>query len=144
MNTKRNRRKRFFTIFGIILILFVMLLYYIFIGWKIPIAAQIESLHLPENCEMIYPTKIWVSDVYWWHIKGEKVVKCDMDYKAAEEYIIAHNSPKALAYIDIYPYGGMSDISIYNSEFDEEFLKQPDWENYITISYFRKIGLLHE
>jgi hypothetical protein len=42
-------------------------------------------------------------------------------------------------YIDIYPYGGMSDIAIYDSEFDDEFWERSDQDNYIVISYFRKI-----
>lgn len=74
-----------------------------------------------------------------WKQKGEKVIKCDIGYEAAREYVETHNSKKALKYIDIYPNGGMSDIAIYNSECDKEFLKQPDWGNDIVISYLRKI-----
>lgn len=132
MKTKKGRWKLLLSVIAIILL-------YGFIGWKIPVAIRIETMNLPPNYETVYPTKMWISDVYWWHIKGEKVIKCDIDYKAAREYIETHNSKKSLKYIDIYPYGGMSDIAIYNSEFDDEFWEQPDQDNYIVISYFRKI-----
>ena len=133
-----------------IVAIFVMILFYIYIAWKDPlllwvkelnssVILRMETLNLPEDYETVYPTKGHISDVYWWHVEVEKVVKCDMDYKAAKEYIETHNSEKSLEYIDIYPYGVMSDIAIYNSEYDEEYLKQPDRDNYITISYFRKI-----
>lgn len=132
MKTKRNLWKPFLAIF-------VIILFYIFIGWKTPVALSIETLNLPKDCETIYRTKIWISDVYWLHIKGEKVIKCDIGYEAVKEYIETHNSETTLKYIDIYPYGGMSDIAIYDSEFDKWFWEQPDPDNYITISYFRKL-----
>ena len=133
-----------------IVAIFVMILFYIYIAWKDPlllwvkelnssVILRMETMNLPEDYETVYPTKAHISDVYWWHVKAEKVIKCDMDYKAAKEYIETHNSEEALEYIDIYPYGGMSDIAIYDSEFDKEFWEQPDRDNYITISYFRKI-----
>ena len=66
---------------------------------------------------------------------GIKVIKCDIGYEAAKEYIEEHNSVKALKDIRIYPYGGMSDTAIYDSQFDETFWQQPDRDDYITISY---------
>ena len=116
-----------------------ILLLYQFIGWRIPITLRMETLNLPQNYETVYPTKMWISDVYWWHIKAEKVIKCDIGYEAAKEYIETHNAKRVLKYIDIYPYGGMSDIAIYDSEFDDEFWERSDQDNYIVISYFRKI-----
>ena len=103
------------------------------------VARRIDMLEIPEGSEIVYPTKTRISDVYWIHIKGEKVIKCDMDYKAVKEYIDEHNSERALKNIDVYPYGGMSDIAIYEAEFDEMFWQQPDQDNYITISYLRKV-----
>ena len=82
----------------------------LFFGWKIPVFIRIETLDLPEGCETVYPVKVHISDVYWLHVKGE-----------------------------IYEYGGMSDIAIYDSELDEDFWKQPDRDHYITISFFRKL-----
>lgn len=123
----------------LLLSIVAVLLLYQFIGWRIPVTLRMETLNLPQNYETVYPTKMWISDVYWWHIKAEKVIKCDIGYEAAKEYIETHNAKRALRYIDIYPYGGMSDIAIYNSGFDDEFWEQPDQDNYIVISYFRKI-----
>lgn len=97
-----------------------------------------EMLNLPEGSRTVYHTKIRISDVYWFHIKGEKVIWCDVGYEAAKAYIEAHNSREALQYIDIYPYGGMSDLALYDSQNDEGFWQQQDQDNYITISYLRK------
>ncbi|MDE5596737.1 MAG: hypothetical protein K2J04_02780 [Lachnospiraceae bacterium] len=131
-------------------VIFVMIFFFIYIAWKDPlllwvkelnssVILRVENLNLPEDYVTVYPTKAWISDVYWWHVKAEKVIKCNMGYEAAKEYIETHNSEDALKYIDIYPYGGMSDIAIYDSEFDKEFWEQPDRDNYIVVSYFRKI-----
>ena len=46
-----------------------------------PILWRMETLKLPKGCKMVYHTKIWISDVYWPHTKGEKVIKCDMGYE---------------------------------------------------------------
>lgn len=119
----------------------VTVLFIVFIllaGWKIPIILKIETLKLPPGCEMVYPSKVWISDVYWPHIKGEKVIKCDLGYEAAKEYIETHNSKLKLSNISIDSYGGMSDLAIYNSEFDDYFEEQPDKDNYIKIDYFLK------
>ena len=111
----------------------------LFFGWKIPVFIRIETLDLPEGCETVYPVKVHISDVYWLHVKGEKVIKCDLDYREAKEYIETHNSEAELKYIQIYECDGMSDIAIYDSELDEDFWKQPDRDHYITISFFRKL-----
>lgn len=82
----------------------VTVLFIVFIllaGWKIPIILKIETLKLPPGCEMVYPSKVWISDVYWPHIKGEKVIKCDLGYEAAKEYIETHNSKSKLSNISI-------------------------------------------
>ena len=132
MKTKKSR-------WILLLSIAAILLLYQFIGWRIPITLRMETLNLPQNYETVYPTKMWISGVYWWHIKAEKVIKCDIGYEAAKEYIETHNVKRVLKYIDIYPYGGMSDIAIYDSEFDDEFWERSDQDNYIVISYFRKI-----
>ncbi len=108
-------------------------------GWKLPVIIKIESLDLPKGCETIYPVRVQISDVYWLHIKGEKVIKCSLGYEAAKKYIETYNTPSELKNIRIQPYGGMSDIAIYDAEFDEEFWQKPDQDCYIRISYFRKI-----
>lgn len=122
----------------IVLLITVAFLFYILAGWKIPVILCMESLNLPEDSRTVYRTKIQISDVYWLHTKGEKVIRCDAGYEAAKVYIEEHNSGNILKYIDIYPYGGMSDLAIYDSQNDEAFWQQPDQENYIVISYLRK------
>lgn len=131
MKAKQKPRKLFWAIP-------IAILCYLSFGWKIPTFLRIETLDLPEGCETVYPTKIQVSDVYWLHTKGEKVIKCSLGYEGAKAYIEAHNSKESLKNISILPYGGMSDIAIYGSQYDETFWQQPDQDNYITISYFRK------
>lgn len=123
----------------LLLLIVLIFLLYILAGWRIPIVYCMETLKLPENYETVYHTKIRISDVYWLHIKGEKVIKCDMGYELAKLYIEENNSPEALKYINIYPYEGMSDIAIYDSQYDEIFWQQPDRDKYIKISYFRKL-----
>ncbi len=114
----------------------VLLLLY---GWKLPVILKLESLNLPAGYETIYPSKVHISDVYWLHIKGEKVIRCDWDYEKVEEYVRANNSPSKLKNIKILPYGGMSDIAIYDAAFDETFWQQADRDCYVTISYLKKI-----
>ena len=126
-------------IFWLIVIFVVLLAVFILFGWKIPVVLKIETLHLPDGCEIVYPTKVWISDVYWLHIKGEKVIKCRLGYEAVKEYIEVHNSSLQLKNIDIDPYGGMSDIAIYDAEFDADFWKQPDQDNYIKINYLYRL-----
>lgn len=108
--------------------------------WRVPIILKIEALRLPDGCEVVYPTKVETSDVYWFHIEGEKVIKCDMGYEAAKEYIETHNSWFKLTNITIYTYDStaMSDLGIYHSEYDDYFQEQPDQDNYVLISYFKK------
>ena len=86
-----------------------------------------------------------MSDVYWLHTKGEKVIQCEMGYEAVKAYVEEQLLKGkdvileiALEYIQIYPYEGMSDLAIYDSQYDEAFWQQPDQETYITISYFKK------
>lgn len=110
---------------------------YILIGWKIPVVWRIETLKLPKGCKTVCHTKVRISDVYWLHIEGEKVLKYDEGYEALKEYIEEYNSKKALEYIQIYPYGGMSDLAIYDSQNDIEFWQQTDTEAYIKISYLK-------
>lgn len=124
--------------FKIIVIVVILTLLLCLFCWRVPIILKIETLSLPDGYEVVYPTKVWISDVYWYHVKGEKVIKCDMGYEAAKEYIETHNSKFKLVNIDIYEYGGMSDIAIYDSEFDKYFQKQPDQDKYIKISYLKK------
>lgn len=116
-----------------------VLLFYIVVGWKLPIVWRMETLKLPQGCKTVYHTKIWISDVYWLHIDGEKVIKCDMEYEATKAYIEEHNSAETLKNISISWYGGLLSDPIYDAEYDEAFWEQADRENYVKIRYFRKL-----
>lgn len=59
--------------------------------WECLILWRIESLNLPEGSVEVYPAKAWLSDVYWPHIKAEKVLDCELGTEAAKEYIETHN-----------------------------------------------------
>ena len=52
-----------------------IILFYVMGGWKIPVLWRIETLELPTGWKTVYQTKIWISDVYWLHIKGERLNK---------------------------------------------------------------------
>lgn len=127
------------TIQKIVLAIVVLTLFYIVVGWKIPVAWRMETLKLPKWCETVYHTKIRITDVYWLHIEGEKVIKCDMGYEAVKAYIEEHNSAKKLEHISVSWYGGMSSDPIYDAEYDEAFWQQADQDNYVKICYFRKL-----
>lgn len=116
-----------------------LILFYIVAGWKIPVAWNMETLKLPKGCKTVHHTKIRITDVYWLHIEGEKVIKCDMGYEAVEAYIEEHNSAENLKYIKISWYGGMSSDPIYDAEYDEAFWEQEDRDDYVKICYFRKL-----
>lgn len=124
---------------GGILLAAIILLYVMLTSWKKPILSQINNLNLPEGCEEVHPAKVRWSDVNWEHIEGEKIIKCEMGYEAAKEYIESHNTKEQLAHIRINQYGGMSSNPIYNAEFDRQYKKQPREEKskYVEISYFR-------
>ena len=127
-------RKKFI---GSLIVLAILL--FVLFGWRIQIFLNITCLKLPDGYETVYRTKTQISDVYWLHMEGEKVIYCDMGYEAAKEYIQNNNPAFLLEYISVYPYGGMSDMAIYDSEFDEEFWKQPDKDNYVLIRFLRKL-----
>lgn len=124
---------------GGILLAAIILLYVMLTSWKKPILSQINNLNLPEGCEEVHPAKVRWSDVNWEHIEGEKIIKCDLGYEAAKEYIESHNTKEQLAHISIYEYGGMSSDPIYDAEYDRQYEKQPKEERdkYVKISYFR-------
>ena len=124
---------------GGILLAAIILLYVMLTSWKKPILSQINNLNLPEGCEEVHPAKVRWSDVNWEHIEGEKIIKCDLGYEAAKEYIQSHNTKEQLEHIRISQYGGMSSDPIYDAEHDRQYMKQPREERakYVKITYFR-------
>lgn len=119
----------------------VILLYILLSSWKKPILSQIDNLNLPEGCEEVHPAKVRWSDANWEHIEGEKIIKCDLGYEAAKQYIESHNTKEQLEYIRIHEYGGMVSDPIYDAEFDRQYEKQSreEKDKYVKISYFRRL-----
>lgn len=107
--------------------------------WKFLVLRRIESLHLPEASIEVYPAKAWLSDVYWPHIKAEKVLDCEMGTEAAKEYIETHNPAWKLKNIDIVGYGSMSDTAIYALDYDKEYAQNWNTDHCVHIVYFKKV-----
>lgn len=125
---------------ALILIIFVILGIILYIPcWKVLILWRIESLNLPEGTVEVYPAKAWLSDVYWPHVKAEKVLDCEIGYEAAKEYIESNNPSFKLNNIEILEYAAMSDTAIYNLEYDEEYPQKWNTDNCVHISYFKKV-----
>lgn len=107
--------------------------------WKCLVSWRIESLNLPEGSVEVYPVKAWLSDVYWPHIKAEKVLDCEMGTEAAKEYIETHNPAWKLKNIEIVGYSAMSDTAIYELDYDEEYARNWNTDHCVHIVYFKKV-----
>ena len=126
-------------IFSLILI---VLFYFIFC-WKIPVILSINGIKLPENCEVIYDTKVEFSDVYEDKILGEKVVRCDEGYEYVKNYVEENNSLSQLEYVNIVEYFGMTDDAVYYPDIDTNFksksMSEDERDQYIKIRYRKEI-----
>lgn len=103
--------------------------------WKIPFYLKLKSINTPDGCEEI-ATKIELSDVYWLHIIGNRVIKYDGGSSAVKEYVLQNNSEAKLENISVYPFFRDWDdyaVSPYDYEVDES-----DKDKYVVIEYFYK------
>ena len=127
---------------GYAIAIFFVVLFALFsvLFWRVPVRWKIETLNLPEGCEMVYPLKMEITDVHWWHISGEKVLRCEEGYQAAKEYIETHNSALKLHNLRFCGYGAMSCDYIYDSEEDPYFAERYDTDEYIKIIYEKKLS----
>ena len=134
-NEEQNRLSSLMRSLYIPLIYFICLIFL----WKVPIYMQIGLLDLPEGAQTVYRTKAHISDVIETHIRAEKVIKYDGGYDRAKDYIEKHNSKFLLWHIDVYEYGGMSDLAIYDADFDHDRLALPraEKDKYVKIVYQR-------
>lgn len=107
--------------------------------WECLILWRIESLNLPEGSVEVYPAKAWLSDVYWPHIKAEKVLDCELGTEAAKEYIETHNPTWKLNNMEIVGYSAMSDTAIYELDYDKEYEQNWNTDNCVHIVYFKKV-----
>lgn len=118
-----------------LLIVFAGIMLFVMFGWKLLIAWQIESLNLPRGCVTVHHARVELSDVCWWHIQGEKVLSCEQGFEAAKEYIESHNSALKLRHISVLGWGAMSDMFLYDPEYDTEYNENWDKDNYVKIEY---------
>lgn len=127
----------------LIFALILIVLFYFIFCWKIPVILSINGIKLPENCEVIYDTKVEFSDVYEDKILGEKVVRCDEGYEYVKKYVEENNSTSQLEYINIVEYFGMWDDVVYDFEFDNNFklrnMSEDERNQYIKIRYRKEI-----
>lgn len=103
--------------------------------WKIPFHLKLKSIDVPDGCEEI-ATKIELSDVYWLHIIGNRVIKYDGSLEAVKQYILQNNSEKQLENISVRP---------FFTEWDDYAVSPNDYEvdnsekyKYTVIQYFYK------
>lgn len=124
----------------ILLAIIIFLLILVTIGWKIPYYLKLESIKLPDNCEIIYDTKVEYTDVYNGYILCEKVVKCDKGSEYVEQYIRENNSSNFANKVHTNDYFGiLSDTIIYYWEFDDNFdinnMSNEEKRKYVHIVY---------
>ncbi len=124
----------------ITLIVIIALIFLLCINaFKIPVHNHIDSINLPENCDIYKKTKVEWSDVYVPHIIGEKVVKCDLGWEYVRDYVKNNNSSESLNNITICDYFGMSDDYIYSPELDNDNLSKDDYNKYALIKYVKNL-----
>lgn len=70
--------------------------------------------------------------LFGWRIRIILNIGCLICLKDVKRY--TERKPRFQMYI-----GGMSDIAIYDSEFDDGFWEQPDQDNYVVIRFLKKI-----
>lgn len=127
----------------LIFALILIVLFYFIFCWKIPVILSINGIKLPENCEVIYDTKVEFSDVYEDKILGEKVVRCDEGYEYVKNYVEENNSLSQLEYVNIVEYFGMIDDAVYYPDIDTNFksksMSEDERDQYIKIRYRKEI-----
>lgn len=101
------------------------------------LSLKVNTLELPNDCVTVYKAKAEFSDVNFNHLRVEKVIKAESGFPLAETFISKANPEEKLKNIEVTEYSAESDMSIYNSAYDEEWQKLPQEEKdkYITISY---------
>ncbi|MBO4458201.1 MAG: hypothetical protein J5802_10815 [Butyrivibrio sp.] len=105
-------------------------------------AMELEKLNLPPNCEVFCPTTACVSDVYWVHVRAEKIVYCDEGKDYIEQYMKDNNSESSLEDISVYDVTGESDTDILDfyrfSKEDQDKIMEVGEDKYAHIVYFKE------
>lgn len=92
---------------------------------------------LPKGSVEGYSAKAWLSDVYWSHVKAEKILDCEIGTETARRYIETHNPAWKLK--NIVGYGSMSDTAIFELNCGDECVKNQNVNNCVHIVYFKKV-----
>lgn len=103
----------------------------------------IDSLNIPDSATVFLETESEVSDIYYYHVRAEKIMRCEEGSEYFIQYVKDHNSVLALLHIDVYDMGGMSDMTIYEYGYlgdeIEETMKEDGIDKYIHVNYVRPI-----
>ncbi len=104
--------------------------------------SRIESLNMPDGITVYGQTKAEASDIYWVHMRAEKVIICDGGPEYVQKYLEENNSDLALMNIDVEYFTGMTDMCMYDFDMlpDEERDKilADDSDRYVRIIYEHK------
>ena len=131
-NTTLHKSRIIIQILGIIAVTLVI----ITLLWKVPVYLKLKSINIPDGCEDI-TTQVIFSDVYWYHIIGNRVVKYDGGSAAVREYVLQNNSEKKLKNISVHPFFVETDdyaVSPYDYE-----VAQSDRDKYVIIEYYYRL-----
>ncbi|MBQ3464192.1 MAG: hypothetical protein IJH36_14030, partial [Clostridia bacterium] len=93
-------KKRIISI-SIISVLCIIVLSAIF--WRVPFYIKLKNIDVPKNCTEI-ETRVEFTDVYWYHIIGERLVKYDGGYEELQSYVEENNSEDTLRNISVKPF----------------------------------------
>jgi len=106
--------------------------------WKVPVYIKLNSINIPDGCEKI-ETEVIYTDVYEYHILGEKVMKYESGWDSVEEYVQANNSEKALANISIVPFfREWDDFAVFPNDYYDKVSKE-DYDKYFVIVYYKAL-----
>ncbi len=106
------------------------------ICWKAPFYIKLKSIDVPKNCTEI-ETKVELTDVYWYHVIGERLVKYDGGYEELQSYVEENNSEDKLRNISVHPFFvEKDDYAISPYDYAVDF---PEQYKYVVIKYFKII-----
>lgn len=131
-NTTLHKSRIIIQILGIIAVTLVI----ITLLWKVPVYLKLKSINIPDGCEDI-TTQVIFSDVYWYHIIGNRVVKYDGGSAAVREYVLQNNSENKLKNISVHPFFVETDDYAV-SQYDYE-VAQSDKDKYVIIEYYYRL-----
>ncbi len=100
---------------------------------------KIEALNLPEDAVVYENTIGYASDIYWVHMRAEKVIVCEEGVEYVQDYVKENNNVLKLVGIDVGEYTGMTDMCHYDfehlSDEEREAILEDGSDKYIRIVY---------